>query len=146
MSAECKSCSAPIADGLDLCHRCLSALRVSARDGRPLTRAPGPQKHNLGKPRLSLAMGPGFVEVGRAMTFGATKYSPHNYSLGDGLPRLELIDAAARHVVAYLQGEDADPESGLHPLAHAAASLLMTLDLIQRGKGVDGRYCAEVKP
>lgn len=99
-----------------------------------------PLKLNAGKPRLSLAMGPGFVEIGKAMTFGATKYSDHNYSEGEGLPHLDLVDAAARHLCAYLDGVDLDPESGLHHLAHAGASIVMVLDLIQRGKGSDGRY------
>lgn len=106
----------------------------------------GPVKHNSGKVRLSLAMGPGFVEVGKAMTYGATKYSPHNYSNGEGLPRLDLVDAAARHIAAYIDGQDIDPESGLLHLAHAGASILMVLDLIQRGKGKDGRYVREVEP
>lgn len=99
-----------------------------------------PVKHSAGKPRMCLAMGPGFVEMAKAMTFGAKKYSDHNYAAGEGLPRLDLVDAAARHIAAYLEGADTDEESGLHHLAHAGASLLMAVDLIQRGKGKDGRY------
>lgn len=124
-----------------ICSKCPGDT-ATIRPG-PVSEQTQPVKHSSSKPKLSLAMGPGFVQVGRAMTFGATKYSPHNYSLGEGLPRLELVDAALRHIADYLNGLDVEPESGLHPLAHAGASLLMALDLIERGKGADGRYARE---
>jgi len=130
------SCAHPTCPGpAEQCHVALDFGPAGAK----------PVKHSSDKPRLSLAMGPGFVEIGKAMTYGAQKYSAHNYSNGGGLPRLDLIDAAARHIAAYVDGVDVDSESGLHHLAHAGASILMALDLIARSKGEDGRYQRKAK-
>jgi hypothetical protein len=100
-------------------------------------------KHDAGKPRMSLLLTPGGVEVARALTYGAGKYSPFNYRNGDGLDHSRLADAALRHIAAYLAGEDLDPESGLPHLAHAGASINMLLDLIVLGRGKDDRWRGE---
>jgi len=87
-------------------------------------------KHDGGKPRVDLVMGPGFLQVADVLTYGATKYGDYNYLNGGGLSTHRLVAAAVRHITARLCGQRLDEESGLDHLAHAAASLLMTLDVI----------------
>jgi hypothetical protein len=70
-------------------------------------------------------------EVARVLAAGAKKYSPENWRLvpGAGGPRGRYIGAALRHINAYRQGDQEDRETGLHPLAHAVASLLFVMEL-----------------
>lgn len=95
-------------------------------------------KHDEGKPRMSLIPQKAVREVAKVMTFGAEKYGTHNYLLG--MDHLRLIDAALRHINSHLTGETLDPESGVLHLAHAASSVLMTIELILNGAGEDNRF------
>lgn len=55
------------------------------------------------------------------------KYGPRSwaYATDDG-PEV-YAEAAARHVLAWLDGEAIDPESGRSHLAHAGASILIAV-------------------
>ena len=99
----------------------------------------GGKKYDAGKPLLALLPIVALEEVGKVMTFGATKYAAYNW-LG-GLAYTRLLSAALRHIFAYLRGEDKDSESGLSHLAHAVCCLLMVLEFVVRGrKDLDDRY------
>jgi hypothetical protein len=80
----------------------------------------------------------GLEEMAKVMTFGAHKYAPHNFRLGMKYSR--LWNGALRHLWAWLNGEDNDPESGVSHLAHCACCVLMLLDLQLLGKGDDDRW------
>lgn len=67
-------------------------------------------------------------ELARVYGAGADKYSDTNYLRGYSY-RLSL-GALLRHVQAWNQGEDYDPETGLHHLSHAAWHC-MTLQTFQ---------------
>ncbi len=74
------------------------------------------QKFDQEKPRMDL-LDPDFLEdVARVLTFGAAKYTAHNWRGGVNVSR--LIAAAYRHLGAINRGEDIDPESGLPHAAH----------------------------
>lgn len=97
-------------------------------------------KNDGEKNRLELAAGPGWQEIGKALTYGARKYQAYNYLQGNGLNWSRLAGAALRHISAWLCGEDRDPESGLLHLAHAGASIVMLLDLVLLKRGLDDRW------
>jgi len=88
-------------------------------------------KLDAGKPRAALVIG-GFanalqqvIDVG---TFGAEKYTDDGWQrVVNGESR--YMDAAMRHLLAHLGGEDADKESGLSHLAHAAWNILAVSEL-----------------
>lgn len=96
-------------------------------------------KFDQGKPQMSLIPPRALEEVAKALTYGASKYSPYNYLQGIGFDQRRLLDAALRHIYAHLRREDID-ESGNSHLSHAIASLLMLLEAIKVGKIVDDRY------
>lgn len=74
-------------------------------------------------------------QVKEVMTKGAQKYAKFNYISGAGLPMSRMLDGAQRHIDEYvLEGRTADPDTGKHPLAHAAAELLMALEHILMNK------------
>lgn len=68
-------------------------------------------------------------ELAAVFTHGRHKYDATNFEKCDKPQR--YIDAMERHWLAYHAGEVWDPDSGLHHLAHMAASamILMHLDL-----------------
>jgi hypothetical protein len=52
----------------------------------------------------------------RVAAFGALKYAPRNWEAG--LPVVQVSGSLQRHLWAYLEGENLDPESGLSHLDH----------------------------
>lgn len=87
------------------------------------------KKHDTGKPRWSL-IPPGTVEeVIQVLEFGATKYGDNNWKHVKSAD-VRYYDAAMRHISAWYSGEQKDPETRLHHLAHATCCLmfLMWLD------------------
>lgn len=79
-------------------------------------------------------------EVSRVLTFGARKYGERNWEKGIRYAR--LYRALLHHVWAWWCGETHDPESGLHPLAHAVCCALFLLSFERRGvaaSGIDDR-------
>lgn len=78
-------------------------------------------KHDEGKfdpTMLSVEM----VEtVSRVRMFGAKKYSRNNWKKGFKITR--SMAAAMRHILAFINGEDNDAESGLSHLGHAICCL-----------------------
>lgn len=59
--------------------------------------------------------------AGRALGYGARKYAANNWR--KGMAWSECYSALQRHLSAWLEGEDTDPESGLSHLDHATACL-----------------------
>ena len=90
------------------------------------------RRDNKGKPRLSLNPSALLRGAARAYGFGATKYAPFNYRNAPGLPVQEQIDSVLRHMAEFNDRLEKDPESGLDVLDHAAASLGMLMDTMER--------------
>ena len=67
------------------------------------------------------------LEIGLAMLEGARKYGRHNYRVV-GVRASVYYDAATRHLQAWWEGEDIDPDSGIHHLIKAAACLFVMRD------------------
>jgi len=104
----------------------------------PETDAGGGVKHDQGKPDLSLVPTIALELEARALMFGEGKYGRYNYTQGFEVSR--LLAAALRHILAYRDNQDHDPESGIHHLGHARACLAMLLHCEQLGTLRDNRY------
>lgn len=98
----------------------------------------GGVKHDSGKPDYSLLTRPMVESLIRAMMYGEGKYGRGNFR--SGFTNTRLVAAAMRHLMAYLDGEDLDPESGVSHLGHAQAAIAMLLDNVATGTSTDGRY------
>ena len=61
-------------------------------------------------------------EMVRVLTFGAQKYERDNWKRVPDSKR-RYFDAMERHIWAWKMGEQLDPESGIHHLAHAMCCL-----------------------
>ena len=66
-------------------------------------------KHDTGKVDISLVPLVATEAEARALMFGEKKYGRYNYTQGFETSR--LVAACLRHVLAYQDGEDTDPES-----------------------------------
>lgn len=100
-------------------------------------------KHDQEKPDMSLLSSIALTEVAKVMTFGKKKYSAHNWRGGFSWSR--PLAAAARHLYAYIGGEDKDPETGLSHLAHACCCLFFVLEFEVTRPDLDDRFKQEIK-
>lgn len=76
--------------------------------------------------------------LGVAMLEGALKYGRHNYRVA-GVRSSIYYEAAMGHLMAWWEGEDVDPDSGLPHVVKAMASLAVLYDAIAQGKLNDDR-------
>ncbi len=63
-------------------------------------------------------------EMSKVMAYGAAKYDRDNWKEASATQRIYYVDAAFRHLFAFLMGETKDKESGLHHLAHLACNIM----------------------
>lgn len=98
----------------------------------------GGTKQDNNKPQVSLIPSEAIIEMAKAFTYGAQKYSAHNFKLGIKYSR--LIDAALRHLLAFNSGEDIDSESNNNHLGHALASMAMLTYMYHNRTDLDDRY------
>lgn len=76
---------------------------------------------------FSTVPAPVIAELGLAMLEGALKYGRHNYRVS-GVRASTYYDAAMRHLTAWWEGEDIDPDSGLPHPVKAMACLAVLRD------------------
>ena len=100
--------------------------------------AVGGTKHDSGKPPMSLLDRKWLVGVAEVLGFGAQKYAAHNWRSGFKYSRLS--DAALRHLTAFIDGEDLDPESGLSHLHHASCCLMFLSNMSVTHPELDDRW------
>ena len=99
-------------------------------------------KHDQDKPPMYLLPYPALVEIAHGMGHGEQKYGRYNYR--HGMEWVRYYAAAMRHLGAWSEGEDLDPETALNHIAHAACNCLMLLQNIKDGVGTDDRFSKRV--
>jgi hypothetical protein len=77
-------------------------------------------------------------QTAAVLAFGAQKYAEHNWRAGFAWSR--PLSAAMRHITAFNDGEDRDPESGLSHLAHAACCIMFLLEFEKTHQHLDDRF------
>jgi hypothetical protein len=90
------------------------------------------------KPKMSDTPTIGLREMGQVFTMGAAKYGRFNWRQ-HAVSSSVYYDAAMRHLMAWHEGEDRDPESGLSHLAHVMACMTILMDAEAAGKLNDNR-------
>ena len=81
----------------------------------------GGKKTDKNKPRWDLVPFDALEGMVNVLTFGANKYEPDNWKK---VEMWRYRGALMRHWVAWLSGEDLDPETGLHHLDHMMCNLI----------------------
>ena len=78
------------------------------------------------------------AEVGVAMLEGACKYGRSNFRIA-GVRASVYYDATMRHLMAWWEGEDTDPDSGMSHITKAITSLVVLRDAMIQDKFTDDR-------
>lgn len=87
---------------------------------------------------ISTVPAPVVLELGLALLEGARKYGRHNYRIA-GVRASVYYDAFYRHIGAWWEGEDIDPDSGLSHITKAMACLVVLRDSMIMGNWTDDR-------
>lgn len=104
---------------------------------------PGQAQHglrdNAGKLPISMVLeARNAIEgVAKVLRFGAKKYARSNWK--KGLKVTEIMDSMLRHQLAFLNGEDADPESHLPHTDHIACNALFLAEMMHTRADMDDR-------
>jgi len=97
-------------------------------------------KFDKNKTRLELLPFDALEQCADVFAFGAAKYGEWNWTgIEEGVQR--YVGSLLRHVSRFQQGEEIDPDSGLHHLAHAGACCLIILRFLAE----EGRLPTEKK-
>lgn len=88
-------------------------------------------------PFSTIPSGP-IAELGLAMLEGARKYGRHNYR-AIGVRTSVYYDAVLRHLTAFWEGQDVDPDSGVAHITKAIACLVVLRDSQLMENVVDDR-------
>ena len=92
----------------------------------------------ISKAPMSTVSAAVLMEVGVAMLEGASKYGRHNYRAA-GVRASVYYDALMRHAMAWWEGEDNDPDSGMSHITKAIATLVVLRDAMIQDKFTDDR-------
>lgn len=96
-------------------------------------------RYNSGKLQWSLVDFKSLEPLVRVLEYGAMKYAPHNYK--KGLPITETCESLLRHTIAFLEGEDKDPESGLDHVGHIMANaMFLAYNMREKKEIYDNRF------
>lgn len=97
-------------------------------------------KDAVGSMKVPLSTVPAQIiaELGLALLEGAIKYRRHNYRIA-GVRASVYYDATLRHLLAWWEGQDTDPDSGLSHITKAMASLTVLRDAMIQGMLNDDR-------
>jgi hypothetical protein len=98
----------------------------------------GGAKDNKGKPRADLLPPKALLAMAEVLGYGASMYGSNNWRLG--LAWEDTYASLQRHLLAWHDLEDVDPESGLTHLAHAGCQLMFLLEYSLTGTGEDNRW------
>lgn len=114
---------------------------TQAAVGHPNAKPSNPkQGFGVQKYAVSTVSAPVLAEWSLGMLEGALKYGRHNYRLA-GVRASVYYDATMRHLTAWWEGEDYDPDSkaNLHHISKAIASLSVLRDAMIMDKFKDDR-------
>lgn len=90
------------------------------------------------KPGISNIPPSALIHEAMAMKNGADKYGPFNWRKTTVSARV-YVDAMFRHLMRYWDGEEVDPETGVHHLGHLRASAGILIDAREQKTLIDDR-------
>lgn len=122
----------PLEMTVDNLQKAAQKIMESTRDKKALT-------HDDGKLQLATLPPAGLRGVAAVQLYGHKKYGDfYNYRLG--MEHSRQISCALRHLLAHMDGETNDPESGLPHLAHATCRIMFLMQNVADKKDIDDRY------
>jgi hypothetical protein len=101
------------------------------------------RKDDSDKLRFDLIDGGSLTDLARVYTFGARKYTDRNWEKGIQWSR--VFGAVMRHMWAFWNGQDLDPETGLPHTIHAAWGCFALTNYLRNRKQFDDRPKEEAR-
>lgn len=101
----------------------------------------GASKHDKEKTDLSLIPMVAMIAEAKALMIGEKKYGRYNYTKGHKAS--QLVAAAQRHLLAWFEGEELDPQDGQPHLGSVRACIAMLLRQQELGTLKDDRFKGE---
>lgn len=95
-------------------------------------------RFNEGKLRWALVPQSSLSPMVRVLEFGAQKYDAHNWK--KGLPYTQVCESLKRHLDAFMEGEDNDPESGISHIGHIMCNAMFLSWYQQNRPEFDDRW------
>lgn len=113
------------------------SLSLAIRDSEPVGVNP---KDRIGdtKPQLHLIPASACILESLVLALGGQKYGPFNWRT-KRIRGTVYASAMLRHLLAWIDGEDVDPESGLSHIAHIRAGGGILLDAMSLDSWIDDR-------
>ena len=103
-------------------------------------------RYNDGKPKYAMALRLVSMVALRGLTavleFGAKKYAADNWK--KGLSWNATVDSLMRHLIAFVGGENIDPESGLPHVHHIQCNAMFLAHFYETKTGTDDRVKPDV--
>lgn len=94
-------------------------------------------KHDAGKPKFDLIPFDLMDGEQRVWEKGAKKYAPNNWR--KGMPITQPLNAAMRHLTAFMTGQDLDPETQESHLDHLICCIRMAQNTMKYYPKLDDR-------
>ena len=94
-------------------------------------------RFNEGKPKWSLVPQSSLIPMVQVLEFGAKKYGAYNWA--KGLSIRETCESLKRHLDAFMEGEDDDPESKLSHIGHIQCNALFLSWMYENRPDLDDR-------
>lgn len=102
-------------------------------------------KYDEDKPPFALLPPEALEEIVKVFGHGAKKYGPHNWRQDlHTTSYSRTYSSIHRHLNAFWQREDVDPESQLLHLAHAASQIMILITQSKFGQNMDDRWSDEM--
>lgn len=95
-------------------------------------------RFNEGKLKWSLISWKALEPMVKVLMFGALKYDSWNWT--KGLKYTEICESMQRHLNAFIQGEDDDPESKLQHVGHILCNAMFLSYMFLFRKDMDDRF------
>lgn len=97
-------------------------------------------KFDKDKTRVDLLPVDPMLQIASVFGFGASKYFANSYRQGETVAWSRTYGSILRHLFAFWNGEDIDPESGLPHLAHAGTQLMILMEHAKHNQDKDDRF------
>lgn len=98
----------------------------------------GGLRYNTGKLKWGLVSWKALEPMVRVLMFGAEKYDDHNWK--KGLSYVQITESLQRHMNAFIDGEDDDPESKLSHVGHILCNAMFLSYMFLFRKDLDDRF------
>lgn len=118
--------------GADVFRHLVDGVVAALPDDNPKT------KFGVQKTPMHLVPMPAIIEMAEVFRLGAAKYGAYNWRK-DRVSASVYYGAGLRHMAAWWEGEDFDPESGRPHLAHAMDCFAIVIDAAHHGMLNDDR-------